>query len=115
MMVGMAGFDLPIWVIRSQMASAIQIVVQIARLTGGIRRVVKVSEITGMEGEVISMHDIFEFKQTGLDQNRVAQGHFSATGLRPHLLHRLTASGIEIPVQLFERRILSPCNLGQKK
>ena len=114
MMVGMAGFDLPIWVIRGQLASAIQIVVQIARLTGGVRRVVKVSEITGMEGEVISMHDIFEFKQTGLDADRVAQGHFCATGLRPHLLSRLSASGVEVPVQLFERRVLLPPNNGQK-
>jgi pilus assembly protein CpaF len=115
MMVGMAGFDLPIWVIRSQMASAIQIVVQIARLTGGIRRVVKVSEITGMEGDVISMHDLFEFKQTGLDAKRVAVGHFTATGIRPHLLTRLAASGVDVPVQLFERRILAPASAAQKK
>ena len=61
MMVGMAGFDLPIWTIRQQVASAIQIVVQVSRMMGGQRKVVRVSEITGMEGDVISMHDIFEF------------------------------------------------------
>ncbi|MFN8858472.1 MAG: CpaF family protein, partial [Planctomycetaceae bacterium] len=62
MMVGMAGFDLPIWVIRRQIASAVHLVVQAARLTGGARKVIKISEITGMEGENITMHDLFVFK-----------------------------------------------------
>src|SRR5437899_2527956 len=79
MMVGMAGFDMPMWIIRRQIASAIQIVVQVARLTGGIRKINKISEITGMEGEIISMHDIFGFKQTGVDDKRVAQGYFYST------------------------------------
>lgn len=105
-MVGMAGLDLPVWVIRRQVASAINIVVQMARLMGGPRKVVKVSEITGMEGDVISMHDIFEFKQTGLDENRVARGYFAATGIRPECLAKLEASGAMVPVELFERRIL---------
>ena len=93
MMVGMAGFDLPIWIIRRQIASAIQIVVQVARLPGGVRKVVKISEITGMEGDVISMHDLFGFKQTGVDDDRVAQGYFYATGIRPHCLERLEIAG----------------------
>src|SRR5438067_5080525 len=58
MMVGMAGFDLPIWIIRRQIVSAVQIVVQVARLPGGARKVIKISEITGMEGETITMHDL---------------------------------------------------------
>ncbi len=107
MMVGMAGFDLPIWVIRKQVASAINIVVQVARLMGGVRKIIKISEITGMEGDVLSMHDIFEYKQTGLDENRVAQGYFSATGIRPTCLNKLAASGVPVPVELFERRMLS--------
>ena len=106
MMVGMAGFDLPIWVIRKQVASAINIVVQSSRLVGGVRKIVKVSEITGMEGDVLSMHDIFEYKQTGLDDNRVAQGYFAATGIRPQCLAKLEASGVPLPVEMFERRIL---------
>ena len=106
-MVGMAGFDLPIWVIRRQIASAIQVVVQVARLTGGARKVVKVSEITGMEGEVISMHDLFVFKQTGLDANRRAQGYFHTTGIRPNCLERLAALGSALPPDLFERRVLT--------
>src|SRR5262249_46965805 len=58
MMVGMAGFDLPMWLIRRQIASAIQIIVQVARLQGGVRKVIKISEVTGMEGDVICMHDL---------------------------------------------------------
>jgi len=107
MMVGMAGFELPIWVIRKQVASTINIVVQAARLIGGLRKIIKISEITGMEGDVISMQDIFEFKQTGLDENRVAQGHFEANGIRPACLAKLQACGIPVPVDIFERRVLA--------
>ena len=80
MMVGMVGVDIPIWTIRRQIASAINIVVQAVRLTGGVRKVTAISEITGMEGDVISMHDIFRFVQTGLDENGVAVGYFESTG-----------------------------------
>ena len=66
----MAGFDLPIWIIRRQIASAIGIVVQVARHSGGVRKIDKISEITGMEGDTISMHDIFVFKQTGVAKRR---------------------------------------------
>jgi pilus assembly protein CpaF len=107
MMVGMAGFDLPIWIIRRQIASAIHLVVQVARLPGGARKVIKISEITGMEGEVISMQDIFGFKQTGVDNDRVAQGYFFASGIRPQFLERLEISGAALPVSMFERRVLN--------
>ena len=83
MLVGMAGYELPLWFIHRQIASAIDIVVQCARLTGGARKVVQISEVTGAEGEVISMHDLFVFEQTGVDENKAAQGVFRATGLRP--------------------------------
>src|SRR5262249_45371698 len=107
MMVGMAGFDLPIWIIRRQVASAVQIIVQVARLLGGVRKVIKISEITGMEGDVISMHDVFGFKQTGVDENRVAQGYFFSSGIRPQCLERLEVSGNRLPAEMFERRILN--------
>jgi len=107
MMVGMAGFSLPIWVIRSQIASAINIVVQSARLTGGVRKITKISEITGMEGEIISMHDLFVFKQTGIDANRVTQGHFYSAGIRPQCIDQLRAQGIELPLEMFESRKLT--------
>ena len=104
MMIGMAGFDLPIWIIRRQIASAVNIVVQAARLPGGVRKVIKISEITGMEGDVVSMQDIFVFRQTGVDTNRVTQGYFQSTGIRPKLLDRIEISGTSIPTAMFERR-----------
>jgi pilus assembly protein CpaF len=105
-MIGMAGFDLPLWSIRRQIASAIHIVVQTARLIGGARKVVSVAEITGMEGDVISMHNIFEYKQTGLDEQRRAIGHFHANGIRPQCLGRMENSGVVLPNGMFEARIL---------
>lgn len=108
MMVGMAGLELPLWIIRRQITSSIQIVVQVSRLLGGVRRVTRISEITGMEGEVVSMQDLFEFVQTGVDEQRVAQGYFRATGIRPALLHRLDACGVSVPSEIFERRNLDP-------
>ncbi len=107
MMVGMAGFELPIWIIRRQIASAVQLVVQASRLSGGPRKVVKISEITGMEGDIMSMQDIFGYKQTGVDADRVAQGYFFATGIRPQCLERLEISGTKLPASLFERRMLT--------
>ncbi len=107
MMVGMTGFDLPIWTIRKQVASAIHLVVQASRMTGGARKITRISEVTGMEGDVLSMHDIFAFKQTGLDDKRRAQGYFAATGIRPHCLDRMEASGITLPVEMFEERMLA--------
>ncbi len=106
MMVGMAGFELPIWTIRRQIASAIHIVVQVSRLVGGSRKITRISEITGMEGDIISMHDIFEFQQTGIDENLCAVGHFRATGLRPHCIARLESAGVHVPIELFESRVL---------
>ena len=107
MMIGMAGFDLPIWIIRRQIASAIHLIVQVARLPGGVRKVIKISEITGMEGDVISMQDIFGFRQTGVDDDRMAQGHFFSTGIRPQSLERLEISGAGLPVAMFERKVLN--------
>jgi pilus assembly protein CpaF len=106
MMVGMGGFDMPMWIIRRQIASSIQLVVQVARLQGGLRKVVKITEITGMEGEVMSMHDLFGFKQTGVDERRMAQGYFFCSGIRPQCLDRLEASGFGLSPKLFERQML---------
>ncbi len=108
MMVGMAGFDLPVWIIRRQVAAAIQVVIQTARLAGGARKVVRISEITGMEGDVISMHDLFAFRQTGLDDGGHARGEFRVTGIRPHCLARLETSGIRLAAEMFEPRALDP-------
>jgi pilus assembly protein CpaF len=107
MMVGMAGFDLPMWIIRRQISSAIHLVVQVARLQGGLRKIVKISEITGMEGDVISMHDVFAYKQTGVDDKGFAQGYFFCSGIRPRCLERLESAGVGLPADLFERRMLN--------
>ncbi|WP_240911463.1 CpaF family protein [Paludisphaera soli] len=107
MMVGMAGFDLPIWIIRRQIASAVHLIVQASRLSGGVRRIMKISEIVGMEGDVVSMQDIFVFKQTGVDETRAAQGYHYCTGVRPKCLERLEEGGMVLPPDMFESRILT--------
>ncbi len=104
MMVTMAGLELPLSTIRRQIASAVQIVVQASRMQGGLRKVIRISEITGMEGDVISMHDLFAFRQTGVDGAGAARGHFSACGNRPQCLERLAAAGVTLPGELFDRR-----------
>ncbi len=106
-MVSMAGLNFPIAVIRQQIASALHLVVQATRMTGGKRRVTSVSEVTGMEGDVICLQEIFVFKQTGLDGEGNATGYFECCGIRPRILERLSAEGIDLPPQFFERRILS--------
>jgi pilus assembly protein CpaF len=103
MLVGMAAPELPMWFIHRQIAAAIQIVVQMARLSGGARKIVQIAEITGLQGESISMHDVFHYEQTGLNEQLEVEGHFEATGIRPQCLARLQKSGIELPVSLFER------------
>jgi pilus assembly protein CpaF len=108
LMVGMAGFDLPLWVIRKQVASAIHIVVQVTRLLGGMRRIVKVSEVIGIEGDNYAMQDLFVFKQTGVDEDRRAQGCFHATGLRPNCMERLESLGEGLSMEAFRKRILQP-------
>jgi pilus assembly protein CpaF len=108
LMVGMAGFDLPLWVIRRQVASAIHIVVQVSRLLGGMRKIIKVSEVIGIEGDNYAMQDLFVFKQTGVDEERRAQGCFHATGLRPHCMDRLESVGETLSMDLFRKRILQP-------
>lgn len=105
-MIGLAGFDLPLWVMRHQIASAIHLIVQVARLTGGARKITRISEITGMEGEVMSMQDLFLFKQTGLDHDRRTQGYFCTTGIRPRCLERLENAGVALNPELFEQRML---------
>jgi len=106
MLVGMAGYDLPLWIIHRQIASAVNIVVHCARLAGGARKVMQISEVTGIEGEVISMHDLFKFEKTGMSENRVAQGRFVATGIRPVCLELLQSAGLDLPREMFEPRML---------
>jgi pilus assembly protein CpaF len=100
-MVLMAGFELPVKAIREQIASAIQVVVQVARMRDGTRRVTHVSEITGMEGQVVTMQDIFTFEQYGVDENGKVLGQMRSTGLRPKFADRIEAAGIPLPPEIF--------------
>ncbi len=101
-MIGMSGANLPPKVARSQIASAIGVIVQASRLTDGKRKVVSIQEITGMEGDMITMQEIFCFRQQGIGEGGVVQGHFSATGVRPHFAERLRAFGIRLPEDMFD-------------
>jgi pilus assembly protein CpaF len=101
-MIGMAGLNLPPKAARQQIASAITAVVQIARLSDGKRKVMSLSEITGMEGDIITMQEIFSFRQTGVSNEGAVQGYFSAAGVRPKFIERLRSHGVTIPDSLFD-------------
>jgi pilus assembly protein CpaF len=105
-MIAMAGYDIPTRALRSQIASAIQVIVQARRLAGGKRKVTAVSEITGMEGDQIQMHDLFLFEQSGVDSEGHAIGKFMACGIRPRVLDRIEARGLRLPADTFQRRVL---------
>jgi pilus assembly protein CpaF len=105
-MVAMADLNLPDKAIRHQVASAVNLVIQVSRMSDGSRRVTNISEITGMEGEVITMQDIFLFERTGVNEKGKVLGRFRATGIRPKCSERLAAAGIPLPPQLFEHQHL---------
>jgi len=101
-MISMGAAGLPVKAMRQQISSAIGVVVQVARLTDGKRKVISIQEITGMEGEMITMQEIFSFKQTGLGTDGAVQGHFSATGVRPRFGERLRTFGVSLPDDMFD-------------
>jgi pilus assembly protein CpaF len=101
-MVAMANLNLPDKAIRSQIASAINVVVQVTRLTDGSRKLTSISEITGMEGPVVTMQDLFEFERKGYDAENRVKGSFKPTGIRPKFGERLFAYGIRLPNDMFE-------------
>ena len=101
-MVLMSGLDLPIRAIREQAASAINIIVQQTRFPDGSRRVTHISEVTGMEGDVISMQDIFLYEQEGFDDKGTVQGTFKATGFIPRFYEKLKSMGIEADLAIFQ-------------
>jgi len=101
-MVSMANLNLPERAIRHQVASAIQVVIQVARLSDGTRKIAQISEITGMEGDVITMQEIFTFERTGIGEEGKVVGQFLATGIRPKFTDRLLAYGVGLPATLFD-------------
>jgi len=101
-MVSMAGINLPHKAARQQIASAITVIVQVNRLTDGQRKVTSIQEITGMEGEIITMQEIFTFKQTGMAADGKVSGHVQATGIRPKFADKLRNHGVNLPDAMFD-------------
>jgi len=100
-MVAMAGIDMPLKAVRAQIASAVHLIVQASRLQDGSRRMVSITEVTGMEGDIITMQEIFRFKRYGIDENGKVLGHFEPTGIRSHFSERFKYSGFELPNHIY--------------
>jgi pilus assembly protein CpaF len=103
-MVAMANLNIPETAIRRQIASALDVVVQVSRLSDGKRKVTTIAEVTGMEGEVVTMQDIFTFQKKGIGEKGEVLGEYAPTGIRPKFAERLLTSGIRLPVGMFEQR-----------
>ncbi|MBI1170462.1 CpaF family protein [bacterium] len=101
-MVAMAGIEMPLKAVRSQIAAAVNLIVQASRLQDGSRRMVSITEITGMEGEVISMQEIFRYERLGVEPNGKIIGRFNATGVRSHYSERFRQWGFDLPASLYE-------------
>jgi pilus assembly protein CpaF len=101
-MVGMAGLPMTVSSIRSQIASAIRVIVQLQRLSDGRRRVVSISEVTGMEGDVTQLQEIYRFVKESIDKQGNVIGSFRATGIRPNFLAELKPAGIDLPGSHFD-------------
>ena len=100
----MSGLDLPLTAIRKQIASALNLIIQLSRYPDGSRRLSHISEVVGMEGDVITMTDLFKFQQTGVDENRRLVGEFRATGLRPSFSNALDVAGLRLDHKLFSNQ-----------
>ncbi|WP_099826688.1 CpaF family protein [Oceaniglobus indicus] len=101
-MIAMAGIEMPLKAVRSQIASAVNLIVQASRLQDGSRRMTSITEITGMEGDVISMQEVFRFQRVGLTPENKILGHFTATGVRSHFSERFKMWGMDLPAEMFE-------------
>jgi pilus assembly protein CpaF len=101
-MVAMANLNIPDRAVRQHIASAVNLLIQINRMADGTRRVTAVSELTGMEGDVVTMQDIFVFERTGLSRDGRIAGRFRATGIRPKCSPQIQSSGFPLPMEMFE-------------
>ncbi len=104
-MIGMSGIEMPARSMRAQIGSAIHIVLQVGRLSDGRRKLLSVSELAGMEGDVVTMQEIFRFRQTGLSADGQVRGHFEATGIRPRFLDHAASHGIILSSELFRPEV----------
>ena len=105
-MIMMAGFELPLKAMRTQIASAVDLIVQANRLQGGARKITHITEVVGMEQDTVVMQDIYHYEQTGVDENGRARGAFVATGIRPTFMSRLESCGIRLPSSAFRQRVM---------
>jgi pilus assembly protein CpaF len=101
-LVSMAGFNLATKAMRHYVSSALDVIIQIARLSDGTRKLISLQEVVGMEGDLITLQELFVFQQIGLDENRNVKGRFKATGVRPKFSERLAAKGVALPADLFD-------------
>ena len=101
-MIAMAGIEMPLKAVRSQISSAVHLFVQASRLQDGSRRMTSITEVTGMEGDVISMQEVFRYKRTGLTPENKIIGNFTGTGVRSHFSERFKMWGFDLPHQIFE-------------
>ncbi len=105
-MIMMAGFELPIKAMRQQIASAVDLIIQVSRLQGGKRRVTHIAEVVGMEQDTVVMQDVYRYLRDGIDEAGAARGRFVATGIRPNFMPRLEAVGIRLPGSAFRERVM---------
>ncbi len=105
-MIMMAGFELPLKAMRTQIASGVDLIVQASRLQGGPRKITHITEIVGMEQDTVVMQDVYKFEQQGIDENGRAHGKFIATGIRPTFMPRFESNGIRLPASAFRQRVM---------
>ncbi|HEU4683673.1 MAG TPA: CpaF family protein, partial [Nitrospira sp.] len=108
-MVAMEGLNLPTKAVRHYISSALDVIIHLSRLSDGSRKMTSIQEVSGMEGDVITLQEIFLFEQTGLDPQGKVQGKFRATGIRPKFVERCKAAGVTVPVDVFDPRKVYQC------
>jgi len=108
-MVAMEGLNLPTKAVRHYISSALDVIIHLSRLSDGSRKMSSIQEVTGMEGDIITLQEIFTFEQQGLDGQGKVQGRFRASGIRPKFLDRCKAVGIEVPAEVFDPRSVYQC------
>lgn len=106
----MAGMELPVRAIREQLASAVHLIVQQSRLSDGSRKIISITEVGGIQGDVVTLAEIFRFKETGYDKNRRIVGIFQATGVVPSFIQKLADRGVHIPREIFSNEAASATN-----
>jgi pilus assembly protein CpaF len=94
---------------RHYVSSALDVIIQIARMSDGTRKLISLQEVVGMEGDLITLQELFVFQQTGLDEQRRVKGRFKATGVRPTFFERIAAKGVTLPADLFDPQKVYEC------